>query len=91
MFSTIALVAGFGSSSKLASAYGVAVTATMLISAVLFYYVARDLWNWNRLGLNLLMGMFMLIDLSFSGPASASFSTAPGSRWLSGLRCSPSC
>ncbi len=67
MFSTIALVAGFGSSSKLASAYGVAVTATMLISAVLFYYVARDLWNWNRLGLNLLMGMFMLIDLSFFG------------------------
>jgi len=43
------------------------VTATMLISAVLFYYVARDLWNWNRLGLNLLMGMFMLIDLSFFG------------------------
>lgn len=67
MFSTIALVAGFGSSSKLASAYGVAVTATMLISAVLFYYVARDLWNWNRTAINLLMGFFLIIDLSFFG------------------------
>ncbi|WP_167599318.1 potassium transporter Kup [Chlorobaculum sp. 24CR] len=67
MFSTIALVAGFGSSSRLASAYGVAVTATMLISAVLFYYVARDLWNWKPVPLNLLMGLFMVIDLSFFG------------------------
>jgi KUP system potassium uptake protein len=67
MFATIALVAGFGSSSKLASAYGVAVTATMLISAVLFYYVARDLWSWNRTAINLLMGFFLIIDLSFFG------------------------
>jgi KUP system potassium uptake protein len=67
MFATIALVAGFGSSSKLASAYGVAVTATMLISAILFYYVARDLWKWNRMAVNLLMGFFLIIDLSFFG------------------------
>jgi KUP system potassium uptake protein len=65
MFATIALVAGFGSSSKLASAYGVAVTATMLISAILFYYVACDLWKWNRMGINFLMGFFLVIDLSF--------------------------
>lgn len=67
MFATIALVAGFGSSSKLAAAYGVAVTATMLISAILFYYVARDHWKWNRLAINLLMGSFLIIDLSFFG------------------------
>jgi KUP system potassium uptake protein len=65
MLSTVGLVAGFGSSSKLASAYGVAVTATMLISAVLFYFVARDLWKWNSLAVNLLVGFFMVIDLSF--------------------------
>ncbi len=65
MCATVGLVAGFGSSSKLASAYGVAVTATMLISAILFYYVARDIWNWNRIGVNLLVGLFMLLDLSF--------------------------
>ncbi|NTV02596.1 MAG: potassium transporter Kup [Chlorobiaceae bacterium] len=65
MIATVGLVAGFGSSSRLASAYGVAVTATMLISAILFYYVARDIWNWNRLAVNLLVGLFMVMDLSF--------------------------
>lgn len=67
MIATVALVAGFGSSSRLASAYGVAVTATMLISAILFYYVARDLWQWNPIAVNLLVGFFMIIDLSFFG------------------------
>lgn len=67
MFATIALVAGFGSSSRLASAYGVAVTATMLISAILFYFVARDIWKWNRFAINLLFAIFMIIDISFFG------------------------
>lgn len=71
MISTIGLVIGFGSSSKLAAAYGVAVTATMVISTILFYYVARDIWNWNRTGVNILVGFFMVIDISFFG-ASAS-------------------
>ncbi|MEI6652178.1 MAG: potassium transporter Kup [Chlorobiaceae bacterium] len=65
MIATIGLVAGFGSSSKLASAYGVAVTATMLISTILFYYVARDLWKWNKIALNVLISFFAVIDLSF--------------------------
>jgi KUP system potassium uptake protein len=67
MIATISLVAGFGSSSKLAAAYGVAVTATMIISTILFYYVARDLWKWNLVGLNLLISFFAIIDLSFFG------------------------
>ncbi|NTV02009.1 MAG: potassium transporter Kup [Chlorobiaceae bacterium] len=71
MFATIALVAGFGSSSKLAAAYGVAVTATMLISTILFFYVAREIWKWNPVAVNLLFAFFMLIDTSFFG-ASAS-------------------
>ncbi len=65
MIATIGLVAGFGSSSKLAAAYGVAVTATMLISTILFYYVARDLWKWNRTGLDFMITLFAIIDLSF--------------------------
>ncbi|MFZ4524257.1 MAG: potassium transporter Kup [Chlorobium sp.] len=65
MIATIGLVAGFGSSSNLASAYGVAVTATMLISTILFYYVARDLWKWNKIALNVLISFFAVIDLSF--------------------------
>lgn len=67
MFSTIALVAGFGSSSKLAAAYGVAVIATMLISTILFFYVAREIWAWNRVAVNLLFVFFMIVDLSFFG------------------------
>jgi KUP system potassium uptake protein len=67
MVATISLVAGFGSSSKLAAAYGVAVTATMLISTILFFYVARDLWKWNRFALNTLISFFAIIDLSFFG------------------------
>ncbi len=67
MIATISLVAGFGSSSKLAAAYGVAVTATMIISTILFYYVARDLWKWNLVGINLLISFFAIIDLSFFG------------------------
>jgi KUP system potassium uptake protein len=71
MITTIGLVAGFGSSSKLAAAYGVAVTATMLISTILFYFVAREIWGWSRLITDLMVGFFFVIDLSFFG-ASAS-------------------
>lgn len=67
MIATISLVAGFGSSSKLAAAYGVAVTATMLISTILFYYVARDLWKWNNVALTIMISCFAVIDISFFG------------------------
>lgn len=42
------LVLGFGSSSKLAAAYGISVTGTMLTTTVLAYFVAYKLWGWNR-------------------------------------------
>jgi KUP system potassium uptake protein len=41
----IALVTGFGSSAALASAYGIAVTATMVTTTVLFFYVVRAAWR----------------------------------------------
>ncbi|MDO8209548.1 potassium transporter Kup [Conexibacter sp. CPCC 206217] len=40
-----ALVVGFGSSAKLATAYGIAVTGTLLIDSVLFLVVLRVLWR----------------------------------------------
>jgi KUP system potassium uptake protein len=40
-----ALVVGFGSSAKLATAYGIAVTGTLLIDSVLFLVVVRVLWK----------------------------------------------
>ena len=40
-------VVGFGSSSALASAYGIAVTVTMLITTLLTYFVLRDGWGYS--------------------------------------------
>jgi KUP system potassium uptake protein len=41
------LVVAFGSSSGLASAYGIAVTLTMLTTTGLFFWVATRVWRWN--------------------------------------------
>ena len=50
MLSSIGLVLGFGTSSNLAAAYGVAITTTMLITTILFYVVARRRWHWPAAG-----------------------------------------
>jgi KUP system potassium uptake protein len=47
MIGCVGLVIGFRTSSALASAYGIAVTTTMLITTLLFYRVARDRWGWS--------------------------------------------
>ena len=65
LFCTAALVAGFQSSSKLAAAYGVAVTSTMLITTTLFFIVARQRWHWPLLGVVPLTALFLLVDVSF--------------------------
>jgi len=65
MIATIGLVLGFGSSSRLAAAYGASMTTTMLISTILFFFVSRHLWNWNPFASFGLLGMFLVIDLSF--------------------------
>jgi len=67
MIATISLVLGFQSSSKLAAAYGVAVTSTMLIATVLFYVVARQIWGWSRLMAGAPVGLFLVVDLAFFG------------------------
>jgi len=65
MICTIGLVLGFQSSSKLAAAYGVAVTSTMLVTTTLFYVVARQRWGWSRLTAGALAGIFFLVDVPF--------------------------
>ena len=65
MIVTIAVVVGFRSSSNLASAYGVAVSATMLVSTLLLFVVVRQKWGWRFLPSALLCGLFALIDLTF--------------------------
>ncbi len=58
-------VAFFKSSSDLAGAYGIAVTAQMAISTMLFALVARRLWRWKRRWLMPIIGIALLIDLLF--------------------------
>jgi KUP system potassium uptake protein len=67
MIVTIALVFGFGSSSKLAGAYGVAVTTTMVITGVLAYFLAIGKWRWHPVAAGLVMVPFLVVDLSFFG------------------------
>jgi KUP system potassium uptake protein len=67
MIGTIGLVLGFRTSSNLAAAYGVAVTATMAITTVLLFVVTRQIWGWSPLRALLLMGAFLVIDLAFFG------------------------
>ncbi|HEX8564899.1 MAG TPA: potassium transporter Kup [Pyrinomonadaceae bacterium] len=67
MAGCIAIVLGFQTSSRLASAYGVAVTSTMVITTILFYGVARKLWGWSFLPTAALCLFFLVIDLAFFG------------------------
>jgi KUP system potassium uptake protein len=67
MASCIALVLGFRTSSNLAAAYGVAVTTTMAITTLLFYFVARERWKWSALKAGTIAGFFLVIDLAFWG------------------------
>ncbi len=67
MLATIGLVIGFGSSTNLAAAYGVAVTTTMVITTLIFYIVARRLWGWSVWKAGALCAFFLCFDVSFFG------------------------
>jgi KUP system potassium uptake protein len=67
MLATFALVFGFQKSTNLAAAYGVAVTATMVITTILAYVVERQVWGWSRWVAVPLAAFFLLIDSSFFG------------------------
>jgi KUP system potassium uptake protein len=61
----IALVIGFGSSTSLASAYGIAVSGTMTLSTVLLSIVAIYAWHWSRRKTILVLGLLFVIDFAF--------------------------
>ena len=67
MVSTIAIVIGFGSSSALAAAYGIAVTLTMVITAVLLHVVATNRWHWPPVVAFTVTGLFLSVDVAFFG------------------------
>jgi len=59
------LVVTFEESSKLAAAYGLAVTGTMAITSIVFYVVVRTKWGWSRLRAVPLLVFFLALDLPF--------------------------
>src|SRR6185437_13648867 len=65
MVLTVALTIGFGSSSRLAGAYGTAVSTTMLLTTALLYKLMRTRWEWPIWAAGLASGVFLLIDLVF--------------------------
>jgi KUP system potassium uptake protein len=65
MLACLTLVLAFRTSTNLAAAYGVAVTMTMLITTVLFYFAARHLWKWSVLKTLPLCLLFGVIEIAF--------------------------
>ena len=65
MVGCIALTIGFGSSSAIASAYGIAVTGTMIITSVLFWMVVRRRMGWSWAAASSLVGLFLILEISF--------------------------
>ncbi|MFO7588689.1 MAG: potassium transporter Kup [Gemmatimonadota bacterium] len=63
----IGLVLGFRSSSRLAHAYGVAVTTNMMFATILFASIAGSRLGWPRWATVLLVAGFLTVDLAFWG------------------------
>jgi KUP system potassium uptake protein len=61
------LVLMFRSSSALASAYGIAVTGTMVVTAAMAFVVIWKVWHWSAVAAAALIAPFLIIDLTFLG------------------------
>ncbi|MEW6280284.1 MAG: KUP/HAK/KT family potassium transporter [Candidatus Eremiobacterota bacterium] len=72
-FSCLLLVLVFQHSSRLAAAYGLAVSATMALTSVVFYHVMRHAWGWTRGRSLLMLCAFLAIDLPFLAATSLKF------------------
>jgi KUP system potassium uptake protein len=67
MIACIGLVLAFRSSSGLAGAYGIAVTATMGVTSMMYFLVATRVWGWPLWRTSLLVSAFLFFDLGFFG------------------------
>jgi KUP system potassium uptake protein len=65
MVACIGLVLGFQTSDNMGSAYGIAVTLTMMATTVLFYFAARRVWNWGPWHTALMCGLFLAVETAF--------------------------
>jgi KUP system potassium uptake protein len=65
MVVTVGLVLFFGKSDNLAAAYGIAVSATMLMTSALLFIAMREVWGWGLLASGAIAGAFLCVDASF--------------------------
>ncbi len=61
----VLLVLGFRQSTALASAYGIAVSGTMIITTIMLAVLVFRVWTWNRLVAGLTIGLFLIVDGTF--------------------------
>jgi len=62
---TVALAVGFGSSDRLAGAYGTAVSTTMVLTTALLFCVMRRRWGWSFYQAAAVTGLLLAVDLAF--------------------------
>lgn len=67
MIACLVVVVGFGGSSGLAGAYGLAVTATMAVTSILFFLITAFLWKWPLWKSIPLLALFLGFDLTYFG------------------------
>jgi KUP system potassium uptake protein len=67
LIGVLLLVALFRSSSALASAYGIAVTGTMVVTVTMAFVVIWKVWRWPPLAAAALIAPFLFVDLTFLG------------------------
>jgi KUP system potassium uptake protein len=65
MVVTLAVTVGFGKSDNLAAAYGIAVSATMLMTSALLFIAMREIWHWRWPAAAAVAGAFALVDSGF--------------------------
>ena len=65
MIACLGVVIGFGKSSGLAGAYGIAVTGTMIITATLFFILISRRWRWSLWKSVPLVALFLIFDVSY--------------------------
>jgi KUP system potassium uptake protein len=65
MIVTVGLTIAFGKSDNLAAAYGIAVSATMLMTSALLFIAMREIWGWSMLLAGAVAGCFLIVDSAF--------------------------
>ncbi len=65
MLATLGLAVGFRKSDNLASAYGIAVSLTMLMTTMLLFIAMREVWHWGLLRAAALAGALLVVDVAF--------------------------